>query len=470
MDWTALLNLGLVLLFVLIGGLFAGTEMAIVNLRESQIRQLEESGPAGERTATMVRDPNLFLSAVQIGVTVAGFFSSAYGASTIAPSLVPVLEDLGVPQATAGTVALIGMTLAIAYLSLVLGELVPKRLAMQNALAMTRIVGPPLSVFGRLMRPVIWLLSTSTNIVVRLLGGDPGADREAVSAEEIKSMVRNSDALDQAESRVLADVFDASERTVVEVMQPRHQVHFLDGRQSVAQTRTEIRDSGFSRYPVIGDDVDDVLGFVHVRDMLLVDDPSAARMSELVRPIEHIPGTVEVLRALNRMRAHADQIAVVVDEYGGTDGIVTLEDLLEELVGEIYDEFDRDSWPVPGGLDTILAADGTFDGGLILQEFEAATDIALPDTGGYETVGGFLMAQLGRIPEAGDRVAVDGGVLEVVEVDERRVTTVRFTPVPPGGTDEQAEARADAQLAARAEGRADAREETTADGHDGPAR
>ena len=470
MDWTALLNLGLVLLFVLIGGLFAGTEMAIVNLRESQIRQLEESGPAGERTATMVRDPNLFLSAVQIGVTVAGFFSSAYGASTIAPSLVPVLEDLGVPQATAGTVALIGMTLAIAYLSLVLGELVPKRLAMQNALAMTRIVGPPLSVFGRLMRPVIWLLSTSTNIVVRLLGGDPGADREAVSAEEIKSMVRNSDALDQAESRVLADVFDASERTVVEVMQPRHQVHFLDGRQSVAQTRTEIRDSGFSRYPVIGDDVDDVLGFVHVRDMLLVDDPSAARMSELVRPIEHIPGTVEVLRALNRMRAHADQIAVVVDEYGGTDGIVTLEDLLEELVGEIYDEFDRDSWPVPGGLDTILAADGTFEGGLILQEFEAATDIALPDTGGYETVGGFLMAQLGRIPEAGDRVAVDGGVLEVVEVDERRVTTVRFTPVPPGGTDEQAEARADAQLAARAEGRAGARAEPTADGHDGPAR
>ena len=431
MDWTALLNLGLVLLFVLIGGLFAGTEMAIVNLRESQIRQLEESGPAGERTATMVRDPNLFLSAVQIGVTVAGFFSSAYGASTIAPSLVPVLEDLGVPQATAGTVALIGMTLAIAYLSLVLGELVPKRLAMQNALAMTRIVGPPLSVFGRLMRPVIWLLSTSTNIVVRLLGGDPGADREAVSAEEIKSMVRNSDALDQAESRVLADVFDASERTVVEVMQPRHQVHFLDGRQSVAQTRTEIRDSGFSRYPVIGDDVDDVLGFVHVRDMLLVDDPSAARMSELVRPIEHIPGTVEVLRALNRMRAHADQIAVVVDEYGGTDGIVTLEDLLEELVGEIYDEFDRDSWPVPGGLDTILAADGTFDGGLILQEFEAATDIALPDTGGYETVGGFLMAQLGRIPEAGDRVEIDGGVLEVTEVDERRVQTVRFTAAEP---------------------------------------
>jgi putative hemolysin len=415
MDPSVLVNIALVLLFVLIGGVFAGTEMAIVNLRESQIDQLEESGPRGARTATMVRDPNQFLSAVQIGVTVAGFFSSAYGASTIAPSLVPVLTDLGLPERTAGTAALIGMTLVIAYLSLVLGELVPKRLAMQNALGMTKIVGPPLHLFGQLMRPVIWLLSASTNLVVRLLGGDPNANREAVSAEEIKAMVRDSDALDQAESRVLADVFDASERTVVEVMQPRHQVHFLDGQQSVAESRAEIRDTGFSRYPVTGEDVDDA---------------AATRMAELVRPIEHIPGTVQVLSALNRMRAHADQIAVVVDEYGGTDGIVTLEDLLEELVGEIYDEFDRESWPAPGGLDSILAADGTFEGGLILQEFEAGTGIALPDTGGYETVGGYLMAQLGRIPVAGDTVGIDGGSLEVVELDDRRVKTVRFTPAP----------------------------------------
>ena len=201
MDWTALLNLGLVFVFVLIGGLFAGTEMAIVNLRESQIKQLEESGASGERTAKLVRDPNLFLSAVQIGVTVAGFFSSAYGASTIAPSLVPVLTGLGLSESSASTAALIGMTLVIAYLSLVFGELVPKRLAMQNALGMTKVVGPPLSVFGRLMRPMIWLLSTSTNLVVRIVGGDPHADREAVSAEEIKSMVRSSEALDQAESR-----------------------------------------------------------------------------------------------------------------------------------------------------------------------------------------------------------------------------------------------------------------------------
>ena len=434
MDWTALANFALVLLFVLIGGVFAGTEMAIVNLRESQVKQLEESGARGESTARLVRDPNLFLSAVQIGVTVAGFFSSAYGASTIAPSLVPYLVDAGLSEATAGTVALIGMTLVVAFLSLVLGELVPKRLAMQNALAMTRIVGPPLSVFGKLMRPVIWLLSASTNLVVRILGGDPDADREAVSAEEIRSMVRSSDALDQAESRVLADVFDASERTVVEVMRPRPQVHFLDGDDTVAQVRGEIRATGYSRYPVTGEDVDDVLGFAHVRDMLLVDDPATTRLRDLARPIEHIPGTVEVLRALNRMRAQADQIAVVVDEYGGTDGIVTLEDLLEELVGEIYDEFDADAWS-PGNPDRLAVPGGDIDGGLILQEFEAQTGISLPDTGGYETVGGYVMAQLGRIAEVGDEVPVDGGRIEVTAMDDRRVQTVHLIRDDAEGTD-----------------------------------
>ncbi len=451
MDWTALANFALVLLFVLIGGVFAGTEMAIVNLRESQVKQLEESGARGESTARLVRDPNLFLSAVQIGVTVAGFFSSAYGASTIAPSLVPYLVDAGLSEATAGTVALIGMTLVVAFLSLVLGELVPKRLAMQNALAMTRIVGPPLSVFGKLMRPVIWLLSASTNLVVRILGGDPDADREAVSAEEIRSMVRSSDALDQAESRVLADVFDASERTVVEVMRPRPQVHFLDGDDTVAQVRGEIRSTGYSRYPVTGEDVDDVLGFAHVRDMLLVDDPAATRLRDLARPIEHIPGTVEVLRALNRMRAQADQIAVVVDEYGGTDGIVTLEDLLEELVGEIYDEFDADAWS-PGNPDRLAVPGGDIDGGLILQEFEAQTGISLPDTGGYETVGGYVMAQLGRIAEVGDEVPVEGGRIEVTAMDDRRVQTVHLIRDDAEGTDAEG-GEADGPVATAGAGR-----------------
>ena len=166
MDTDTLLNALLVLVFVLIGGVFAGTEMAIVNLREGQIKRIEESGPSGMRTAKLVRNPNLFLSAVQIGVTLAGFFSSAYGASTLAPDLAPLLINIGIPDGTADTVALILMTLVIAYLSLVLGELAPKRLAMQRAVGFTRVLAPPLNMFARVMRPVIWLLSVSTNSVV----------------------------------------------------------------------------------------------------------------------------------------------------------------------------------------------------------------------------------------------------------------------------------------------------------------
>jgi putative hemolysin len=404
MDPAALANFALVVLFVLIGGVFSGTEMAIVSLRETQVQELEESGPRGAKVARLVRDPNRFLSAVQIGVTVAGFFSSAYGASEIAPSLVPWLQGLGLGPSAAGTVALIVMTLVIAYLSLVLGELVPKRLAMQNALALTRVVGPPLRGFGQIMRPVIWFLSVSTNLVVRLLGGDPRENREEISAEEIRSMVRTSDALEDFEGRVLADVFDAADRTVTEVMRPRTDVAFLRGSLTVSRAREEVRDVPYSRYPVIGADADDVIGFIHVRDLLHTDGDQVVR--RIVRPVPQVPGTVGALEALGRMRTKAEHIAVVVDEYGGTDGIVTLEDLLEELVGEIYDEFDvevsaEDATVVRGGATEV-------DGGLILQEFADRTGIELPDDGGYETVGGFLMARLGRIPEVGDEVVLAG--------------------------------------------------------------
>ncbi|MCL6422133.1 hemolysin family protein [Brachybacterium sp. JHP9] len=452
MDSSALLAFGLVFLFVLIGGVFAGTEMAIVSLRDSQIREIEESGERGRRTAALARDPNQFLSAVQIGVTVAGFFSSAYGASTIAPALAPAVQRLGVSAGAASTIALIGMTLVIAYLSLVFGELVPKRLAMQNAKAMTRILGPILGVFSVLMRPVIWLLSTSTDIVVRLLGGDPHANREEVSAEEIRSMVRDSDAIAGFESRVLTDVFDAAERTVVEVMRPRRDMHVLPATASAAEAREALRGTTFSRYPVTGMDIDDVTGFVHVRDLLHVEDPSMP-LSAIARPILQLPGTVGALDALNRMRAERDHIAVVVDEYGGTDGLVTLEDLLEELVGEIYDEYDAEVRS-PGAAHT-AGAPLDLDGGLIVQEFGDRTGVELPDGRGYETVAGFVMAQLRRVPAIGDSVDIDGGRLEVREMDGHRVTRLRFTPDGAGSDADDADYAGIDPAAIAADGAAD---------------
>ncbi|MBD8611920.1 HlyC/CorC family transporter [Frigoribacterium sp. CFBP 13729] len=429
MDTDTLLNIGLVVLFVLIGGVFAGTEMAIVTLRDSQVRAIEASGDRGRKIGQLVRNPNTFLSAVQIGVTLAGFFSSAYGASTIAPDLVPGLTALGLTESVASTVALIGMTLVVAYLSLVFGELVPKRLAMQKSVAFTKALAPPLNALARLMRPVIWLLSVSTNAVGRLLGLDPDQKEDEVSADEVRDIISNTSEIDRDSRSILADVLDADDRRVAEVMRPRPDVSFLGGDSSVSDGYRAVLALPHSRYPVVGVSRDDVLGFVHVRDLMAsvpaAGGDQATTVADITRPILALPGTTKVLAALSTMRDDGHQIAVVIDEYGGTDGIVTLEDLLEELVGEIYDEYDTGD----RGEGTLEAGESReVEGGLIVEELEEQTGVSLPD-GPYETVGGWVFDALGRLAVVGDTLAVDGATLEVVRMEGYRIATVRVTPL-----------------------------------------
>ncbi|NMR21222.1 hemolysin family protein [Cellulomonas fimi] len=433
MDQDTLFNIGLVLLFILVGGVFAGTEIALVSLRESQINRLENRGSRGARVASVARDPNRFLAAVQIGVTVAGFFSAAYGASTLAPDFVPVLEGAGLSTGLAQAISLIGLTLVIAYLSLVLGELVPKRFALQRSQGVALLVGPALDRFATLMRPVVWMLSISTNAVVRLLGGDPTAKSEAMTEEELRDIVVAHEGLSEDERRIVGDVFDAADRSLSEVMRPRGEVTFMDGDTPVSQALETVRSRPYSRYPVIGEDFDDVIGLLHVRDLL--DAAPTTPVRDLTRAVLHLPSTAHLLPTLSQMRREGRHLAVVLDEYGGTDGIVTLEDLVEELIGDIRDEYDAVEPTLAPSTDGTM----TVDAGLTIEHFADRTGVELED-GPYETAAGYVISRLGRVARVGDTVTVADHELVVTETDGNRLLRLQVIPPEQMNPDTDAEA------------------------------
>jgi putative hemolysin len=319
------------------------------------------------------------------------------------------------------------VTIAISILSLVLGELAPKRLALQRAEGFALALGPSIDRIAKVTRPVIWLLSVLTNLVVRLAGGDPRAQREQMSDEELRELVNTHETLGEEERRIVEDVFEAGDRQIREVMIPRTEVDFLDASTPVFKAAREALHQPHSRYPVIRGSADDVIGFVHVRDLL---DPQmvgrSVRVGELARQSLVLPWTRPILAALADMRREGLHLAIVADEYGGTAGIVTMEDLVEELIGDIKDEYDVDE------AETTVhrGGDVEVDGLLNLDDFEDETGIELPE-GPYETVAGFLMQQLGRLPKVQDWVDFEDHRIVVREIDGRRVGRVLVTAVPP---------------------------------------
>ncbi|WP_214109421.1 hemolysin family protein [Acrocarpospora catenulata] len=424
---TVLVNIAIVLLFILVGGFFAAAEMAMVSLRESQVRRLATLGRRGARVAKLAHDPNRFLSAVQIGVTVATVLSAAFGADRLTGELDPVLEQWGLAGQATPVISLALVTLAISYISLVLGELAPKRLARQRAESLSLVVAPFLDLVATLSRPVIWVLSKSTDGVVRLLGGNPETDREQVSTEELRDMVAGHTDLTDDERRIVGEVFAAGKRQVREVMLPRTEVEFMAADTTLAEAAVLAASMPYSRFPVFRGSYDDVVGFVHVRDLL---DPVLTGrvdpISEVVpiRPVKLVPGSKRVLITLSEMRDEGHHLAIVVDEYGGTAGIVTLEDLVEELIGDIRDEYDVDDHSVRR-----IAGEIEVEGLVRLVDFAEETGIRLPE-GPYETLGGYMMAVLGHLPAVGESVDGPGATLTVTELDGRRVALVRVTPRP----------------------------------------
>ena len=295
---ATLQDMALILAFILIGGVFAAAEMSLVSLRESQLKQLALRGKRGAKVAELAESPNRFLSAGQIGVTLSGFLSAAFGGATLSERLAPVLIGWGVPASIATMLALVFITIVISYFSIVLGELAAKRLAMQRAEAFAMALAPMVDAIAKAARPLIWFLGVSTNAVVRLLGGDPNAGREAVSEQELRALVTGSHSLGAEERRIVDELFDAGERSLREVMVPRTEVDFLPGTMAAHTAIREVQGAPHSRYPVTGQTVDDVLGFLHVRDLMDLDPATRnTPVARLVRPVTSLPETVKILHA-----------------------------------------------------------------------------------------------------------------------------------------------------------------------------
>lgn len=413
-------NLALVFLLVILNALFAGSEMALVSLREGQLRALEREQGSGARTLVrLARDPNRFLATIQIGITLAGFLASATAAVSLAEPLVPALGFLG---GAARPAAVAAITVVLTFVTLVFGELAPKRLAMQYSLRWALLAAKPLHLISAVSRPVVWLLSVSTNLVVRAFGGRPEADPEQMSPEELRELVAGQRALKPEQREIIAGALEIHARRLREVLVPRRLVFALDAGMDAAAARAALAASGHSRAPVTGEGgLDDVIGVVHLRDLLDDDRPP----TRALRPAVVFPESLRVSDALQRFKTEHEQFAVVVDEHGGIEGIVTLEDLLEEVVGEIYDETDRDLIPVSRGEDGSVVLPGTFPvHDLVDLDIEPAD---MPE-GNYTTIAGLVLAALGRLPKRpGDVVHVSGWDFAVTAIKRNAITRVRVS-------------------------------------------
>ncbi|MGO9505064.1 MAG: hemolysin family protein [Streptosporangiaceae bacterium] len=434
----------IVLVIILIGGFFAGAEMALVSLREGQVRSLARRGKRGKRAARLASDPNRFLSAVQIGVTVATLLSGAFGAQTLASDLRKVLIHHMSPG-LASVLSLVAVTLAISVLTLIFGELAPKRIALQRNERVSLAAAPVLDLLAALARPLVWLLSKSVNVVVRLAGGDPAVARGVMTEQELRDLVAGNQVLSADERHIVGEVFDAGKRQIREVLVPRTEVEFLPAIMPLEEAAQIVAQEPYSRFPVYRESSDDVIGFVHARDLL---NPAvqngSSQVGDVCRPVKFLPTSKTVLSALSEMRKDRAHLAIVVDEYGGTAGIVTLEDLVEELIGDIQDEYDVDE----GNPRQLVSGELEVDGLLNLDEFAEQTGIELPE-GPYETVAGFLLAALGHLPGQGESAEIAGRKLTVTQLDGRRISRLRVDqPAAPAGTPPEAAAAASAAGAA----------------------
>ena len=418
----------LILILVVLNGFLAAAEIALVSARRAVLKMEAESGSKSAQTVLrLTEDPSRFMAAVQIGITLVGFGASATAAVTLADPLADWFSSFGVAwlSSVAAGLAVFFVTLMISYVTLVVGELAPKRVALQRAESVAKAVAGPISMLQAAAAPLIWVLSRSTDLVARLLGVRPGSERPGVTEEEIKLLVTEQGTLLPDEKRMIHEIFELGDMVAKEIMVPRVDMRMLEDTVTVGDAIKVFKESGFSRLPVFTGDADTVVGIAMLKD--LVGPVSAGKMDEqvgrFVRPAVFVPETKSILVMLKDMQAAHNHLAIVVDEYGGTAGLVTIEDIVEEIIGEVVDEFDRERRYIAA----IGPGEWMIDGLLSVHEANETLGWDLPGSDEYETVAGWLLVELGHIPSVGEIVRYGDLTFNVDAVRRRRIVRVRVS-------------------------------------------
>ncbi len=426
-------RLGIVLLLVGLNAFFVASEFSLVAVRRSRI---DEMATNGDRAARNVQGAlthlDRYIAGTQLGITIASLALGWVGEPALAVLIDMALVGVGLPAAPPGahTAAAIGVAFfIITFLHIVLGELAPKTLALVSPEKVSKVIVTPLKIFSRVMSPMIWFFNGTANSFLRLFGVAPASETQSHSADELRLLVMQARAhgtLDESDSAMLAGVFDFHEKKARDVMRPRTDVVALSITATEEEVWRIVREERYSRYPVYRESLDDVIGVFLAKDLWLREGGEPFSLPDLVREPLYIPDSRSAERVLEDLRRTRAHLAVVLDEYGGTAGIVTMEDLIEEVIGDISDEYDM-------AARTAIEADGMLDldGTMSLIDVRSDHRVQIPE-GDWTTLGGYAFAQLGRLPRMGDRVKVPGGELEVIAMDGRRIAALRVHRIQAG--------------------------------------
>ncbi len=425
------LDLLILAVLILINAFFSASEIAIISLNDNFVRRRADEGDrVAKKLQKLISEPSSFLATIQVGVTLAGFLSSAFAADKFANRLYALI---GVDNRAIYNVSLIAVTLILSYFSLVLGELAPKRIAQNNPEKLAnRVVGLIIAV-GKVLRPFIWLLSVSTNVVLKLFGVKPGMSDRTITEEEIRLMVdvgRESGSIHANEKEMIENIFEFNDKEVFEIMTHRTNIVSLDVESDYAQVLEVAVHEKYTRIPVYDENIDNIIGILHIKDLLYhaaegLSQPFSLR--NMTRPPYFVPESKTIDVLFREMQRDRVQLAVVIDEYGGTAGIVTIEDLLEEIVGNIQDEYDEEELEIVKKDDTTYLITGQ----AALDDIGEVVDVEFPDED-YETIGGLVLDLLGRIPDGQEHpeVQFENLRLKVLEMDEKRISRIELTILP----------------------------------------